>query len=81
MPAPGPLIRGVAGVNGAEPVEAARGKAAEAGTATFSVDGANDVRAEVCRALVEAGHDVIALARADRQLERLFVGLVGGEDD
>ncbi len=81
VPAPGPLIRGVAGVNGAEPVGAARGKAAEAGTATFSVDGANDVRAEVCRALVEAGHDVIALARADRQLERLFVGLVGGEAD
>ena len=28
--------------------------------------------------LVEAGHDVIALPRAERELERVFVGLVGG---
>ena len=38
-----------------------------------------DLRAEVCRVLVENGYDVIALARAQRELERVFVGLVGRE--
>ncbi len=43
---------------------------------TFHVTGETDVRASVCRALVEAGHDVIALNRAEGELERVFVGLV-----
>ena len=46
---------------------------------TYKVEGESDVRAAVCRALVEAGHDVISLGRAERELERVFVGLVGGE--
>ena len=76
-PAPDPdsVIGKVPGVSAVEPL----GASGEAGTTTYHVDGTSDVRAEVCRALVEAGHDVIALARAERQLERLFVGLVGGE--
>ena len=45
--------------------------------ATFQVEANADLRPEVCRALVESGHDVIALGRAERQLEQLFVGLVG----
>lgn len=77
-PAPGAVIGKVAGVSGVERLGADQGVAEEPGTATFRVTGQADVRAEVCRALVEAGHDVVALHRAERQLERLFVGLVGG---
>ena len=69
-------VRGVAGVRrtdrGERPVT-------ESGSVTFEVEGETDLRAEVCRALVGSGHDVIALARAERELERVFVGLVGGE--
>jgi len=48
-----------------------------AGSLTIRVSGEADVRAPVCRALVEAGHDVIGLTRAERELERVFVELVG----
>lgn len=47
-----------------------------AGSVVFNVEAETDARADVCRALVEAGHDVIALARAEGELERVFVGLV-----
>ena len=49
----------------------------DAGAVTFQAEGDSDLRAEVCRALVESGHDVISLSRAERGLERVFVGLVG----
>ncbi len=50
----------------------------EAETVAFRVEGETDVRAEVCRALVQAGHDVLALRRAEGELESVFVGLVSG---
>lgn len=70
------LIAGVPGVKTVDRTGAAAGIAEEPGAATFRIEGEADVRAEVCRALVEAGHDVITLTRAERQLERVFVGLV-----
>lgn len=70
------LIAGVPGVKTVDRTGAADGIAEEPGAATFRIEGEADVRAEVCRALVEAGHDVITLTRAERQLERVFVGLV-----
>ncbi len=89
--APEAVIAGVDGVTGVERAGAAgrpdgSGRAsgsgrtddAGSGPATYRVEGAADLRADVCRALVEAGHDVIALNRAERELERVFVGLVGG---
>lgn len=72
------VIRGVPGVKGVE--RAADGRAGESGLATWHVEAEADLRAAVCRALVEAGHDVVGLARAERELERVFVGLVGGAD-
>jgi Trk K+ transport system NAD-binding subunit len=42
------------------------------------VEGMVDVRAQVCRALVEAGHDVLRVDRARRELEQVFVELVEG---
>jgi ABC-2 type transport system ATP-binding protein len=47
------------------------------GTLAFTVDARGDYRAEVCRALVHAGHDVVQLERAERELENVFLELVG----
>ena len=69
-------VSGVTGVRRSDRGDRAMG---EAGTVTFEVESEADLRAEVCRTLVEDGHDVIRLARTERELERLFVGLVGGE--
>ena len=71
------VIRAVGGVTDVTLAERA-GQVEDAEAATFQVEGQADLRASVCRALVEAGHDVIALTRAERELERVFVGLVGG---
>ncbi len=68
----------VAGVTSVQVPDHAGGAAGEAGAVTLHVEGESDLRAEVCRALVESGHDVISLTRAERGLERVFVGLVGG---
>ena len=46
-------------------------------TVTFAVSAAHDCRAQVCRALVLAGHDVLRLEPAERELENVFLELVG----
>ena len=71
------VIRSVPGVTGVRLPDRPARAIATAGTLTIRVDGEADVRAPVCRALVEAGHDVIGLTRAERELERVFVELVG----
>ena len=74
------VIRSVPGVADVKlPARPAQAMAA-AGAVAIRVDGEADVRAPVCRALVEAGHDVIGLTRAERELERVFVELVGGAE-
>ena len=73
-------IRSVPGVADVKlPDWPARAMAA-AGAVAIRVSGEADVRAPVCRALVEAGHDVVGLTRAERELERVFVELVGGAE-
>lgn len=47
---------------------------------TFRADGEGDLPAPICRALVEAGYDVVRLDRAHRELERVFVELVKGPE-
>lgn len=74
---PVPVIQAVPGVAKIVLVSGVH-RAQEANTVTYQIEGDSDLRAAVCRALVEAGHDVLALARAERELERVFVGLVGG---
>ena len=76
--APRAVIAGVPGVSRVERAGDTERSSGQAGAVTYHVEGQSDVRATVCRALVEAGHDVIALRRAERELERVFVGLVGG---
>lgn len=73
-------IRSVPGVTGVRLPDRPARAIASAGALTIRVDGEADVRAPVCRALVEAGHDVIGLTRAERELERVFVELVGGAE-
>jgi ABC-2 type transport system ATP-binding protein len=50
----------------------------EGGTVSYRLNGTSDVRAQVCKAIVESGHDVVRLDKAARELERIFVELVGG---
>ena len=71
-------IAQVSGVTSVQTPDSTGRPAGEAGVVIFQVEGESDLRAEVCRALVETGHDVVALNRAERGLERVFVGLVGG---
>ncbi|MEJ2205376.1 MAG: ABC transporter ATP-binding protein [Gemmatimonadota bacterium] len=66
------LLRQIPHASGASLAD--RGRA----TLTFRVDGKGDLRAMVCRTLVEAGHEVVRLDRAHRELEGIFVELVGG---
>jgi ABC-2 type transport system ATP-binding protein len=79
-----------AGAAGVEPVDAVVGLLASipgandarveraGGTVTCRVRGARDLRADVCRALVGGGYDVLRLDRATRELEQVFVELVAG---
>jgi ABC-2 type transport system ATP-binding protein len=53
----------------------------EGDTVSYRLNGTEDVRAQVCRAVVEAGHDVVRLDKAARELERIFIELVGGGAD
>lgn len=76
---PETVIAAVPGVSRVELAAPTR-RRPEAQAVMYHVEGDADLRAAVCRALVEAGHDVVALARAERELERVFVGLVGGAD-
>lgn len=74
---PEAVIGAVAGVTCIDRAGDTERSAGQATAVTYHVEGEADIRAAVCRALVEAGHDVIALRRAERELERVFVGLVG----
>jgi ABC-2 type transport system ATP-binding protein len=47
----------------------------------FIVEAVNDVRAAVCRVLVQSGYAVVRLDRADRELENVFLELVHGSSD
>ena len=75
---PQAVIAAVPVVTRVEPAGDTERSAGQVGAVTWHVECETDLRAAVCRALVEAGHDVIALRRAERELERVFVGLVGG---
>ena len=61
----------VPGVQQAAPAVAPEGELA------FVVDVTGDARAEICRALVEAGFDVVRLDRGRHELEAIFLELVG----
>lgn len=53
----------------------------EDGAGSFVVEAERDVRAAVCKSLVEAGHGVIRLDRAEKELESVFLELVQGGSD
>jgi ABC-2 type transport system ATP-binding protein len=47
----------------------------------FDVTADRDVRSELCKALVEAGHGVVRLGGSERKLENIFLKLVQGGGD
>ncbi len=51
------------------------------GVLTIDIDCKSDIRPEVARALVEAGHDVLRIDRSQRELESIFIKLVQGAGD
>ncbi|HUS64201.1 MAG TPA: ABC transporter ATP-binding protein [Kofleriaceae bacterium] len=67
----------LAGVDGVTEVKADKD---EDGAKAFEVTAERDVRAELCRAMVEAGHDVVRLGGSERKLENIFLKLVQGGD-
>jgi ABC-2 type transport system ATP-binding protein len=68
------LLSGLSGVT--EVVETGK----EDNALSFEVVADRDVRAELCRALVEAGHGVVRLGGSARKLENIFLKLVQGGD-
>ena len=72
---PEPARTLIAGIAGVRTVRAGPGEGRET---IFEVEADDDVRGLLSRTLVEGGYDVVALGRRERELESLFVGLVGG---
>jgi ABC-2 type transport system ATP-binding protein len=68
------IMTGLAGVT--EVADAGK----EGDAACFDVTAERDIRAELCRALVEAGHGVVRLGGSERKLENIFLKLVQGGD-
>jgi ABC-2 type transport system ATP-binding protein len=68
------LLEGVAGVTEVD------AESDEDGAKAFEVTADRDVRAELCRALVEAGHDVVRLGGSERKLDNIYLKLVQGGD-
>jgi len=62
-------------IEGVTEVSASRGAG---GSHRFEISCSDDVRARVCRTLVEAGHEVIRLVQARSELESIFLRLVQG---
>ena len=48
------------------------------GAQVFELSTNKDIRPELCRAMVASGHDIIGLARSERELENIFIKLVHG---
>jgi ABC-2 type transport system ATP-binding protein len=67
-------VAALKGLNGVIDATSAAGR--EEGAVTLTVDCARDQRAELNRALIERGHDVIRLERTRQQLEGTFLDLV-----
>jgi ABC-2 type transport system ATP-binding protein len=76
---PGSIKKLLEGVDGVKAVEEVKG--GEVGSDTFRVATSEDVRSDLCKKLVEAGHGVIQLSRAERELESIFLKLVQGGKD
>ena len=53
-------------------ISASASKVKDSGAYLYEITAKRDVRAELCRALVENGQDVIGLDRTERELESIF---------
>lgn len=73
--AQGALVALIEQIEGVNEVSASRGPK---GCHRFEISCSDDVRARVCRTLVEAGHEVVRLVQARSELESIFLKLVQG---
>jgi len=73
--APGSITTLIEQIDGVASVSPAAGVD---GSQHFEIACSDDVRAQVCRTLVEAGHDVVRLVEARSELESTFLRLVKG---
>ncbi len=62
-------------------ISASASKVKDSGAYLYEITAKRDVRAELCRALVENGQDVIGLDRTERELESIFISMVKGDHD
>jgi hypothetical protein len=69
-------LRGVAGVS-----EVASAVMEREQARMYHLQCARDVRADVCRAVVAAGYDLLKLDHSHSELERIFLELVQGGGD
>jgi hypothetical protein len=66
---------------GVSRAEASRQSEARAGSATFTLECSRDLRADLARAVVAKGWDLLTLSRGERELENVFAKLAFGAAD
>lgn len=63
-------------LNALSPVSSVEEAGTEEGGTVFEITSDDDVRAEACRVIASAGHDILQLAPDHRELESIFLKLV-----
>lgn len=68
-------------IRSVEGVRTVTGGGHDNGSLRFIIEAVGDVRAAVCRTLVQSGYAVVRLDRADLELENVFLEIVHGSSD
>jgi ABC-2 type transport system ATP-binding protein len=68
----------LSGTDGVSSVEATRTSETRSSTASFALECTRDVRAELARAIVGKGWDLLTISRSERELENVFAKLAFG---
>jgi len=74
---PSSLLRSIGGVTKIVPII----ERAEAGAVSLAVHCSEDVREQLSQTLVDAGYGLLELSRSQRELEDIFMQLVGAPSD
>lgn len=68
------------GIDGVRELEPRQSPEAGAGVVAWRVHAGSDVRDALCRAVIDAGHGLLELSRAERELENVFLRLTQTDD-
>ncbi len=68
-------------IDGVQSVKSVNDSQIDAGAHTLEISAKTDIRAALCRSVIENGHDVIGLERSERALESIFINMVQGGND